>query len=164
MNLSREWIIYRVNSNLVFCARQGKEAIVVRRVSHGNQSITGMDNRPRELISFCAFKRSIRLPCGQIVDRIWLLSRDLNFYCPKSKVPRTLCLKSNLTDGSIKTGGNFHLFGPFPEKLPTVHVQSRKKSNHVHTRVTCKLNSRPPEPRKETRDSGGTPDYAYYYL
>ena len=77
-------------------------------------------------------------------DTIWPLSRDLNFCRIDLGLGRTLFPNTNLTDRSIKTGGYFRFFGPLSEKLPTVPIQSRKNSNHVHTRVTCKLNSRPP--------------------
>ena len=71
----------------------------------------------------------------------------------------TLLSNTNLTDRSIKVGGNFHFFGPLSEKLPSMHLQSRQKfESRSHACNIHKLKSRPPELRVPSPGSGGTPD------
>ena len=119
--------------------------------NESNRSIAGMnDSFAIARINFVLRASTTVRPSTGVTkkDTIWPLSRDLNFCRIDLGLGRTLFPNTNLTDRSIKTGGYFRFFGPLSEKLPTVPIQSRKNSNHVHTRVTCKLNSRPPEPRK----------------
>ena len=129
--------------------------------NESNRSIAGMnDSITIARINFVLRASTTVRPSTGVTktDTFWRLcthSRDLNFCRINLGLGRILLFKTKLTDGSIKTGGSFHFFGPLSEKLPTVPVQSRKISNHVRKRVTCKLNSRPPEPRKVMRDSGG---------
>ena len=65
------------------------------------------------------------------------------FVCPNPNFVRTIFSKSNLTDRPIKKRSLIGFLDHFRQSYPLSPFNPVQNSNHVRTRVTCKLNSRP---------------------
>ena len=82
--------------------------------NESNRSITGMnDSFAIARINFVLRATNTVRPSTGVTktDTIWPLSRDLNFCRIDLGLERTLFPNTNLTDRSIKIGGDFRFFG-----------------------------------------------------